>query len=227
MNYMILDPRVNEKIIVSAEQHGFRVVLADFIEGIDQSVAGHPDMQLAKIGDKLVVNPKSYKHYKKILPDEKLICGKTVVQGKYPEYVAYNIALCGNFAIHNFKYTDPVLLEELKDYNKINVNQGYTKCSAVTTPYGIITADKGIIKALNNTSVEVVEIDVDEITLTGKDNGFIGGTSGYFEGKLFFAGDVTKHKAYPAIKKFCDEKCIEIICLSNDKLVDVGSIIII
>ena len=44
--------------------------------------------------------------------------------------------------------------------------------------------------------------------------------------KMYFAGDVTSHVDYALIKKFCDEKCIEIVCLSIDKLADIGSIII-
>lgn len=226
MKSMIFDPRTNEKIIKSAEQHGFRVVLADFIEGIDPSVAGHPDMQLVEINGKLIVNPGSYGYYSKFFSKDRLVCGKNYVQGKYPDYVAYNIALSGNYALHNFKYTDPVVMEALGGYEKINVKQGYTKCSVATTPFGVITADKGIINSLQNTALKFVEVSEGEISLFGKQNGFIGGASGYSDGKMYFAGDVTSHVDYALIKKFCDEKCIEIVCLSNDKLADIGSIII-
>ena len=178
MKYMILDPRADEKIVNKAKSLGFEVVPADYIRGIDPSVAGHPDMQLLKIGDRLIVSPQSYEYYKKFIPSEKLVCGKTCVQGKYPEYTAYNVALSGNFALHNFKVTDPVVLESLSGFEKINVKQGYTKCSAVTTPYGIITSDKGIVKAVCATSLPCVEIGEGEITLKGKENGFIGGASG-------------------------------------------------
>ena len=227
MKYMILDPRADHKLVQCAEKLGFKVVPADYIHGIDTSVAGHPDMQLVKVGNKVIVNPHSFEHYKKHLKGVELICGKTVVQGKYPEYTAYNIALGGGVAIHNFKHTDPVVLEELNGFEKINVKQGYTKFSVVTTPYGIITADKGIVKACRESGITCIETAPGDISLEGKDNGFIGGASGYSDGVLYFSGDVTKHPDFDKIKKFCDEKGIEILCLSNDKLADVGSIIII
>ena len=225
MPYMILDPRTDTEIVKNAEMLGFTVVPADFTEEIDESVAGHPDMQLVKVGDKLIVNPASLQHYKKYMPGVKFTAGKTVVQGKYPHYVAYNVALTAETAIHNFKYTDETVKKQLSGYKLINVKQGYTKCSVLTLPDGIITSDEGIIRSCRE--LDVLKIRCGEITLIGKDYGFIGGTSGYYDGKLYFAGNVKKHTDYDKIKKFCDSKCIEIICLSNDKLADIGSIIIV
>ncbi len=227
MKYMILDQRVKPEVTQKAEKLGFTVVFAPIISGIDLSVSGHPDMQMCKVGDKVIVNPGSFEYFKKHLKGKKVVCGKTEVQGKYPEYTAYNVALCGNFALHNFKYTDPVVLQELEGYEKINVRQGYTKCSVVTTPHGVITADKGIVKTIKNTILNCIEIQDGEITLPGKENGFLGGASGYNDGMLYFSGDVTEHPDYEKIKKFCDETGIEILCLSNDKLADIGTIIII
>lgn len=227
MKYMILSPHTNEKIINSAEKMGFRVLLVPEISGIDSSVSGHPDMQIVQVGEKVIVNPGSFEFFKKYLEGKKVVCGKIEVQGKYPEYTAYNVALCGNYALHNFKYTDPVVLAELENYEKISVKQGYTKCSVVTTPYGIITADEGIAKTVKNTLLECVLVSEGEISLPGKQNGFLGGASGYHEGVLYFAGDVTVHPDYEKIKKICEKTGIEIRCLSNDKLADIGSIIII
>lgn len=227
MKYMILDPRVNKKIVQKAQRLGYCVVFAPIIKDIDSSVSGHPDMQLVQVGKEVIVNPNSFGYFKERLKGVELVCGKTAVQGKYPEYTAYNVALCGNYAIHNFKYTDKTVAEKLKNYGKINVKQGYTKCSVITTPYGVITADKGISKSLKDTPVRVVEIQNGEIELIGKENGFPGGASGYDDGVLFFSGDITTHPDYKKIKQFCDENGIKIVCLSNDKPVDIGSIVTI
>ncbi len=227
MKTMILDPRTSNKIIYNAEKLGFKVLLAPEISGIDASVSGHPDMQIVCIEDNIIVNPASYKYFQKHLRGKNVICGKTEVQGKYPEYTAYNVALCGNYALHNFKYTDPVVFDALCGFKKINVKQSYTKCSVVTTPLGIITADKGIINTVNKTGLNCIEISQDDISLSGKEYGFLGGASGYSDGVLYFSGDITIHKDYEKIKKFCSKTCIEILCLSNDKLADIGSIIII
>ena len=228
MKYMILDPRADDKLVQGAEKAGFKAVPAMLIPGIDPSVAGHPDMQVVKIGDRLIVNPKGLDYYKKLMPNKNIIAGKTVVQGKYPEYTAYNVALTKRFALHNFKFTDSLVAEALEEnYIKINVKQGYTKCSVLTLPEGIITADKGVVKSALRGGVECVEICGHGVSLTGKDYGFIGGASGYSQGVLFFTGDIAMHPDYDKIKKYCNKKCIEIHCLSNDKLADTGSIIIV
>ena len=225
MPYMILDQRAETEIVKNAERLGFKPVPSDYIKGINESVAGHPDMQLVKIGNDIIVNPESLNHYKKHMPEIKFIAGKTVVQGKYPHYVAYNVALTSDFAIHNFKYTDEAVKERLSGFKLINVKQGYAKCSVLTLPNGIITSDEGIISRCGE--LDALKIRHGEITLIGNDYGFIGGASGYHDGKLYFSGNIKKHPDYDEIKKFCENKCIEIICLSNDKLADIGSIIII
>ncbi len=229
MNYMILDPRTDKNIIYEAEKLGFKVVEADFIEGIDFSVAGHTDMQLTKVGkNTLIVNPASMEHYKKSLKGIDLIFGKTMVQGKYPEYTAYNIALTEKIAIHNFKYTDPVILEKMGDrYKKVQVKQGYSKCSVVTLPDGIITSDEGVAKKTLETGLDTLLIQPGNINLSGKEYGFIGGTCGYFGGKLYFAGNPENLSDFNKVQEFLEKRCIEIICLSNDKLADIGSIIIV
>ena len=227
MKYMILEPKAYSKLAQKGEKLGFKVIPSREIIGIDPSVAGHPDMQIVKVGDTIIAEPGSYEHYKKLIPDKNIICGQNLVQGKYPEYTAYNVALSGEYAIHNFKYTDPVVLDMLAKYKKINVKQGYTKCSVLTTDAGIITSDNGIIRACEKSEIECVGIAQGEITLKGKENGFIGGASGYSDGVLYFTGDVKSHPDYEKIKKFTEKNCIEILCLSNDKLADIGSIIFI
>ena len=226
MSYMILDRRADTEIYKNAEKLGFKVIPSDYIEGIDETVAGHPDMQLVKIGSSLVVNPPSLNYYRKLMKDVNFLPGKSTVQGKYPEYVAYNIALTEKTAIHNFKYTDAVVKELLKGFEPINVKQGYSKCSVCTLPDGIITSDSGIFESCKG-KIDVLKIRHGEISLYGKDYGFIGGASGYSDGKLYFAGNIRLHSDYKEIKKFCEKKRIEIVCLSNDKLADIGSIIII
>ncbi|MDP4117788.1 MAG: hypothetical protein Q8873_01150 [Bacillota bacterium] len=228
MRYVILDPRADKKIIYGLEKAGFKVIEADFINDIDPSVAGHPDMQILKVGEEIIVNPGSEKHYKKAFSGVNFICGKTRVQGKYPKYIAYNVAMTASAAIHNFKFTDFEIIRAMGGkYTQINVHQGYSKCSVCTLPDGIITSDKGIATAVEKTGIDVLRISEGEITLFGKEYGFIGGASGYFDGKLYFTGDVTMHSDFEKIKNFCKNKCIEIVCLSNDKLADIGSIIVI
>ena len=75
--------------------------------------------------------------------------------------------------------------------------------------------------------MDCIEVEQGEIILPGKDNGFLGGASGYDAGVLYFTGDISVHPDFEKIKKFCSKNSIEIVCLSNDKIADLGSIIII
>jgi dihydroorotate dehydrogenase len=80
----------------------------------------------------------------------RLIEGKTVLSDSYPGNIAYNAARVGNYAIHNFRYTDPLLKDMLEKTGVefINVKQGYSKCSiCIVDQNRIITSDKGIEKA--------------------------------------------------------------------------------
>ena len=131
MPYMIISSRADDKILYSAENFGFTVVLADNVPGINPCVSHHPDMHIAKIDDTLVISPDNFHYYDKKIKKENLICGRKSVCGKYPEYIAYNIAIAGDVAIHNFKYTDDSILDVIANKRKVNVNQGYTKCSCV------------------------------------------------------------------------------------------------
>ncbi len=227
MQQMIISSFANDKIIYGAQNYGFEVISADTVKNINPAVSGHPDMHIVKIDDILVVNPENYGYYAEKLKDKKIICGNKKVEGKYPEYIAYNIAITKNLALHNYKYTDEKIIEILGDRAKIQINQGYAKCSCITLDDAIITSDDGIIKACKNADIECLKVSKDGVTLDGMEQGFIGGASGYYNGVLYFSGDVARHQGYESIKKMCKKKCIEIVCLSNDKLADIGSIIIL
>ena len=227
MPYMIINSQADEKIFYSAEDLGFEVIPADNICGINPLVSHHPDMHIAKIDEKLVVSPANFSYYYEKLKNVNLIKGSKSVSGKYPEYIAYNIAIAGENALHNFAYTDDKIIELIKNKKQVNVRQGYTKCSCVVVEDTIITADYGITDKCKEADVPCVYVPGGHVTLTGMAYGFLGGASGYFNGVLYFSGDIALHPGYEEIKKICKAKGIEIVCMSNDKLADIGSIIMI
>ncbi len=227
MPYIIINSQADEKIFYSAENLGFTVVVADNVPGINPSVSFHPDMHIAKIDDILVISPENFSYYSEKLKNVNLICGSKSVSGKYPEYIAYNIAIAGEVAIHNFDYTDDKILNIIKNKKLVNVRQGYAKCSCVLAEDTVITSDEGIISACKKADVPSVYVPAGHVTLTGLEYGFLGGASGYYNGVLYFTGDIALHPGYEEIKKLCKTKGIEIVCMSNDKLADIGSIIMI
>jgi len=135
----------------------------------------------------------------------------------------------GDYAIHNFKYTDKKIMEFIdnKGLKKINVEQGYTKCSiCVVDDNSVIISDKGIYNKLDETEIDCLLIETGYIELFDMNYGFIGGCSGLISNdKIAFFGDVRKHPSYNDIKIFLDGKDKEIVVLGEESLLDLGSLV--
>lgn len=192
----------------------------------------HPDITILKINDNnIIVAPNVYDYYsKKLCPlGFNIIKGNSLIKSKYPYNIAYNVAIFGKYAIHNLKYTDKKVLEFLDKNNfiKINVKQGYCKCSiCIVDENSIITSDEGIYKEVIKHYIDCLLIEKGHIDLFDLSYGFIGGCSGLIsKDDLIFFGDISKHPNYNEIKKFVESKNKNIISLSDEKLLDLGSLI--
>ena len=90
----------------------------------------------------------------------------------------------------------------------------------------IITSDEGIYKEVIKHGIDCLLIQKGHIDLFELNYGFIGGCSGLIsKNKIAFLGDITKHPDYIKIKEFLTNKNKEIVCLSKENLLDLGSII--
>ena len=187
---------------------------------LQPQVASHTDMTLTKIDDIFVCCPKSYEHYKNVLGN-RVVMGQTKLSSHYPNDIAYNVVVYKNIALGKKTNADNVVLEEIKKRNIkfIDVSQGYAKCSCCVCENGIITEDESIFKALNENGINCLKITQGLVKLKGFNYGFIGGASGFVNGRLTFFGDVTKHPDYLKIKNFCDFDYLKEIPLT-----DVGTI---
>lgn len=197
-------------------------------KGIDS----HADLQCFPLEDNVVIvhpeiHPKTIEEAKTIGID--LLYGRTKLEKKYPKDIPYNVAKVGKHILHYVKYMDPIVKMELelRKYNFINVKQGYTKCSIL--PLGddsIITADRGIAKEINESSIDVLLIEDGHIELSGFDTGFIGGACGVIQEKgiVLFNGDITLHPKYIKICSLLKEKGYDYKCLNHGPLTDIGSI---
>ena len=88
----------------------------------------------------------------------------------------------------------------------------------------IITSDKGIVKVLEKSQLEYFYFDPSEITIKDHKNGFIGGTMGAMDNKIFFLGNILKHTDGKALDKYITSLGKEVICLGNDYLYDGGGL---
>ena len=191
-----------------------------------------------KYGNKIIAEPSIYKYLKenKI---KNLICGKTEIISKYPNDIAYNICTVGNLAIHNFLYTDKIILQQINEngLEHINVKQGYTNCSiAVIDDKSCITSNVKIAQKLKEKGITVLLIsDRNEeiIRLIKNDgtyssmHGFIGGCFGKIENRIILFGDINKFYEADKISEFIKNQGYELVYFENEEIIDYGGFIIV
>lgn len=229
---VLVDERISWQMENELKKRNIEILKSIECKNTYNSIGYHPDICVFYLGDgRIIVEPKVYEEYKSMLKGYgfKVLKGEREVKEKYPYNVHYNVAIVGEYAIHNFKYTDPTILRYIEENNlkKINIKQGYAKCSiCIVDDKSIITSDEGIYNSLKETDIDCLLIRSGHIKLENMNYGFIGGCTGLIsKNKIAFCGDVTNHPDYESIKEFLKSKNKEIVILSKEKLLDLGSII--
>lgn len=224
MKLVIVDRHLPQVSKEKLKKQGFKVIETQVLKGFTSALATHPDIQICKIKENLLVaEPSVFSYYENILSEYGIIIesGKQFVEDIYPKDCLYNLASNGEIAIHNFDVTDKNVLKEI-DFKKIHVKQGYGKCNVLFTKTGVITSDKGIYKALGD--MRKLLISHGGIDLTGYDYGFIGGAGAYCD-RLYFSGEIGSLVDKEKIINFLKEENTEFEVLGDYKLKDFGSLI--
>lgn len=227
---VLIDYRTPENIISSLKKLNICVLKTRQNPNLYSAVDGHGDMVITHIKNNVFVcAPDSYKYFCSILPDSDIICGSSELTDTYPSDIAYNVARVGDYAFHNAKYTDKIILEYFDRHNikLINVNQGYSKCSiCVVDENSVITSDKGIASQAYKNNFDVLLIKPGYISLPGMNYGFIGGCTGKIcENTLAVCGNLINHPDYKNIENFCSKKNVDLVMLSEDTPVDIGTLV--
>ena len=227
---VILDGRTPKDIIKKFYAMDIEVLLTPKCKDVYEAIAYHPDIMLHLVDDKtVVVEPNIDEKFLYSLEQYglRIIYGEKKLESNYPLDIAYNIARVGKFAIHNFKFSDQTLINNIREVQYIDVKQGYSKCSVcIVDDNSIITDDKGIYKQCSLAGMDVLLIKSGDISLPGVDVGFIGGCSGKIsKNKIVFSGKIENHGSSKEIIEFLHKKNIEYINLSENMLLDIGSIV--
>lgn len=229
MKYLFIDERSSETEINNLKKFGSIVKIPAYNK-LYESVKGHVDILLSLLNDKEIL---FHKDIDKKFVDEICNLGFDVkfssnsLGESYPGNIILNGVNLKDYFIHNLKYTDSALLENLKNKKLINVKQGYTKCSvAIVNETSIITSDVAIAKTLRAYNFDILLIPPGDIILEGLNYGFIGGTCGLVDEKtLAFFGSLEKYEYGREVKEFLKKHRVEPYYLSDTKLIDRGSII--
>jgi hypothetical protein len=230
---VILDGRAPQNITDTLKNYGITAIPTEPHPDVYAAVSFHPDIMLHHIRENIIVYaPNTPQQLLTSLLDRgfQLIQGHSRLGNKYPQTIPYNVARVGKYALHNTKYTDPVLKELLlaEQVEFIHTNQGYTKClTCVVDSNSIITSDSDICKRAGAAGIDALLIEPDEsIRLEPFNMGFIGGATGLIGRKrLAVTGDLRFHKNYQRILDFLSLKRVDLVMLNDDKLIDLGTII--
>jgi len=228
----VVDYRISHAVEESLNNDGIECIKTTRCKELYEAVDGHPDMLMLHIGgNRVVLAPNIYESMAPQLTKKGFAVtkGATWLVRNYPGNIAYNVLRMGNLAFHKLKYTDTEVIKALEKENTmlINVSQGYTKCAAcILDSRTIITSDQKLARTAEKYGIESLLIKPGGIVLKCLNYGFIGGASGLLsKNRIAFAGSVNSLEESCQIVEFLNKKGFIIRTLSDEKLVDYGSII--
>lgn len=199
------------------------------LEKLAKPLVGHPDLQIFIHDNRLFYHPEiPVKFLRQIEKYIDVIKCSEKLTDSYPGDISYNIACSGNVAFHKIDRTAEKIKIYFKDkdINLVEVSQGYSRCSTVIVDSNhIITADKGIHNAALLNNVESLLVSPGHVELPGYKYGFLGGASGMTGNTVFFTGSIDHHPDKEIIINFIESAGKSICFLSENKIVDLGSIL--
>jgi hypothetical protein len=226
---------VDERIPFDCERsllvNGFRVIKLPGDSLLGEAVRSHPDTLLFASDNEIITtadycDTASYifSDLREEIPELKITFTADDRSGGYPNDCIMNALI---IADKLFCKTDSVSKEILEfakrnNYQVIHTNQGYPACTVLSFENSAITSDKGMAKTLNDCGIKVLEISSGHVSLYPHEYGFIGGASFYFDKKVYFFGDVSKHPQGELICEAIRSEGLQIVSLSNAELVDLG-----
>lgn len=230
MKAALVDYRISHEEKEGIEALNIEVLIVPPSELLYAAVCGHPDMLLNLIDCNTIVVHKNMdiNFMEKIKKyDYKILYSENSLKSNYPFDITLNAVNFENLFIHNTKYTDNVLLNNVSHKKKISVPQGYTKCStAIVSNNAVMTSDLGIARALSKEAIDVLLLPPGDILLPELNYGFIGGCCGLLEeGLIAFYGDLINYYFKDDVYKFLKKHKVEPLFLSKGKLIDRGSIL--
>lgn len=225
---IIIDSRMRKIEKEYLSQYGDLIELP-YQSSVYDEISSHPDIFFCKINNQIFQAPNL-----KLENKLKTKQGSNSVGAQYPEDIKYNICQIGKRVIHNFKYTDPAVAKYIDStgIQKINIKQGYSKCSiSVTSENSCITSDEGICETLKRKNIDVLLLGNTNIRLLDKNglqtkmSGFIGGATAVIEDKFIIFGDSNKISNKASLIEHLNNHNLKLVDFKNLEIIDYGSII--
>lgn len=233
MKRLIVDCRMRKIEKDKLKELGFELIEIKPSKNVYEEISSHVDIFTCKIGNTIIIEPSQYAQIIDKIENKNIKKGREKVSSKYPEDIKYNVCIIGKKAIHNFKFTDLSVKEELEahNYELIPTTQGYTNCSiAVIDDNSAVVTDKGLYKILQKHNIDVIfikEPDIKLLTRKGFSDkkGFIGGVITRIEDSIIVTGDLRKIDIEGKIREFIERKNLKIIDFNDLDVIDYGGIL--
>ncbi len=195
-----------------------------------RQVAGHSDLFFCFGNGQCVTAPNTPKKYIEWLKEKNvdIITGSQPVGNNYPSSAIYNAVVTDDYLIHNLSVTDPVVLETFSHLKKINIRQGYSRCSLLPLKNNhFITSDEGVYKVLETNHLDALYVNPSSILLPGFKHGFFGGTAGVIDDTIFLTGSLNYFPEGEKVRNYLNHLHYTIIELYDGPLFDIGSLLIV
>ncbi len=149
------------------------------------------------------------------------------VGSAYPFDVPLNCVCIGKSLFCNKNTVSSSLLTYYTDlnYNIINVNQGYAKCSVVPLGDSLITDDDSIASAADRNGISYLKVSKGNVRMKGYAYGFIGGSAGVCDNTVFWNGDIASHPECDIILDYIRQNGFRSVNLTDGELYDIGSLL--
>lgn len=228
--FAVIDARSSEKAKKNLRKYAEDILFFASSGITYNSISGHPDIFIFQEKNNLIIAPNSPEQLIIFLKKHKVNFqpGTGSIGENFEQSVKYNCITTDNFLLHKKDMTEILILEHSRNKKFINLPQAYTRCSMIHLRNDVfISSDSGIKKVLDRNNLENFYFSPEDIQIFDHKNGFFGGTCGISGNKIFFNGNIDKHKHGKELRTFLSDLNYEIICLHDDYLYDGGGIFFI
>ena len=240
MRSVIIDSRMSDKCKRRLSALGFNLLELPTCPTLPSAIASHPDTLICRIGDNIITTADYcdrasyvFSDIRELYPHLNLVFVFETHTDVYPGDCILNaLVTCGKLFVHLSSASERLIdIAEREGLAVIDSKQGYPACTTLTFSKNsqsyAITCDRGMAKLLEKSGVRVTLIGCGDILLPPYAYGFIGGASGVYKDKIYFAGDLDSHGDSPIIRDAIESAGFECVSLSDEPLCDVGGMIFI
>lgn len=228
--YAIIDKRCSDEIKTNLLKHVDEIFQFSSQNITYNSISGHPDIFMFQNDKELIIAPNSPSDLVQFLNNKeiKYSVGITEVDETLENSSKYNSFANEKHFFCKPHIPDNSIVDICFEKKEIDLPQAYVRCSMFgINESQIITSDKGIVKSLEKNNIESFYFAPVEIQIKDHKYGFIGGTMGRLNNKIFFLGNIFKHLNGQELNEYITCNGLEVVCLGGDFLYDGGGIFFI